>query len=179
MVFTAAQKRAYAIRMAAARATAAKKAASARAAKKKPEAKKKPSRRQGFQTHLTGRGDYYSTAGMDYPGVGGELGKSFATAIGGPSFAELGKFLGHGAHKMLKSLTGFGDYVVNENSLMRLPIMNPPEVVNSSAGFIVRHRVHNGCGSACSIHKCIICIEPRYESNISLVSWCSGIIRKL
>ena len=88
MVFTAAQKRAYAIRMAAARATAAKKAASARAAKKKPEAKKKPSRRQGFQTHLTGRGDYYSTAGMDYPG-GGELGKSFATAIGGPSFAEL------------------------------------------------------------------------------------------
>ena len=41
---------------------------------------------------------------------------------------------------MLKSLTGFGDYVVNENSLMRLPIMNPPEVVNSSAGFIVRHR---------------------------------------
>ena len=66
--------------------------------KKKPEAKK-PSRRQGFQTHLTGRGDYYSTAGMDYPGVGGELGKSFATAIGGPSFAELGKFLGHGAHK--------------------------------------------------------------------------------
>ena len=89
MVFTAAQKRAYAIRMAAARATAAKKAASARAAKKKPEAKKKPSRRQGFQTHLTGRGDYYSTAGMDYPGVGGELGKSFATAIGGPSFAEL------------------------------------------------------------------------------------------
>ena len=40
MVFTAAQKRAYAIRMAAARATAAKKAASARAAKKKPEAKK-------------------------------------------------------------------------------------------------------------------------------------------
>ena len=124
MVFTAAQKRAYAIRMAAARATAAKKAASA-SSKKEARSKKEAESKTRIPntSHGTWRLLLHSRDGLS--GRGRRVRKSFATAIGGPSFAELGKFLGHGAHKMLKSLTGFGDYVVNENSLMRLPIMNP------------------------------------------------------
>ena len=88
MVFTAAQKRAYAIRMAAARATAAKKAASARAAKRSQKQKEAESKTRIPNTsHGTWRLLLHSRDGLS--GRGGELGKSFATAIGGPSFAEL------------------------------------------------------------------------------------------
>lgn len=69
------------------------------------------------------------------------LGGTAGMAIGGPPGAILGGLLGRGAHAMFKAITGFGDYVVNENSLIGGG-MSPPEIINShmSGGFIVRHR---------------------------------------
>lgn len=57
--------------------------------------------------------------------------------------ATIGQYLGHGAQKVVKMLTGFGDYSVNENSLMHGGATlgaNPPSVENTATGFIVRHR---------------------------------------
>lgn len=59
--------------------------------------------------------------------------------------SRIGAFLGDNAQKLIKSVTGFGDYVkptfgVKKNSLLSMG-QDPPSVQNSSSGgFIVRHR---------------------------------------
>lgn len=55
--------------------------------------------------------------------------------------AELGRWLGRGADKVVKTLFGFGDYHVEHNTLMSGGL-SPPEMVNSisNGGFILRHR---------------------------------------
>jgi len=55
--------------------------------------------------------------------------------------SEIGGWIGHGAHTLVKALTGFGDYRIDKNSLM-MGGMSPPQIVNSSnhGGVIVRHR---------------------------------------
>lgn len=54
---------------------------------------------------------------------------------------RIGSMIGGGAQKLFKMITGFGDYKVENNSLMEGGL-SPPQVVNSvaSGGFIVRHR---------------------------------------
>jgi len=54
---------------------------------------------------------------------------------------KIGGFIGHGLGQVVKAITGFGDYKVDENTLMT-GIMNPPEIKNvmDKGGFIVRHR---------------------------------------
>lgn len=80
--------------------------------------------------------DYY-TDGEFGEMVGGGIGAFFGGAPG----ALAGASIGRGAHKLFKSLTGWGDYKVCENSLM-MGGMSPPQIINSSdrGGFIVRHR---------------------------------------
>ena len=59
--------------------------------------------------------------------------------------SRIGAFLGDNAQKLIKSVTGFGDYVkpsygVKKNSLLSMG-QDPPSVQNSkSGGFVVRHR---------------------------------------
>jgi len=55
--------------------------------------------------------------------------------------ANIGAFVGHGAQQLIKSLTGFGDYHIDKNSILEGG-MSPPSIVNTvnRGGFIVRHR---------------------------------------
>lgn len=63
--------------------------------------------------------------------------ESIGSKIGG----TIGKFVGHGLQQIVKAVTGFGDYAIENNSLMEGG-MSPPEIINSTnkGGFIVRHR---------------------------------------
>lgn len=119
--YTAAEKKRYAAKMAKARAAAA-----APPPRRAPVARKKAAPRRS--TYTDGA-------------AGGALGGLAGAAIGGAPGAAIGTLLGKGAHKMLKALTGFGDYRVLDNSLMRGG-MSPPEIVNSATtgGVIIRHR---------------------------------------
>jgi len=51
--------------------------------------------------------------------------------------SRIGAFLGGGAQKLFKMVTGFGDYKVENNTLVG---GNVPNVQNTPGGFIVRHR---------------------------------------
>lgn len=55
--------------------------------------------------------------------------------------SEIGSWIGHGAQKLIKNITGFGDYSVETNSILQGGI-TPPDIVNTitKGGFIVRHR---------------------------------------
>lgn len=61
--------------------------------------------------------------------------------FGGDLGASLGRALGHGAQQLFKMVTGFGDYKVENNSLLEGG-MTPPQIVNSiqNNGVIIRHR---------------------------------------
>lgn len=113
------------------------KAAAAKAAPRK----KTPTRRAPAKRAPARKKDDYYTDGEIGEIVGGGIG----AAIGGGPGALIGGAIGRGAHKMMKALTGFGDYHVMGNSLLTGG-MSPPEIVNSSnkGGFIVRHREYLG-----------------------------------
>lgn len=77
----------------------------------------------------------------DYPGVGARIGGGIGS-IFGPAGTALGSLLGHGAQSLVKHVTGFGDYMIEQNSLMP-GALSPPIINNSkkpSSGVIVRHR---------------------------------------
>lgn len=78
-------------------------------------------------------------------GAGGGLGSNIGERIG----SSVGGGLGKGVHMLIKHITGFGDYNVGNNSLMRGG-MTAPQIVNSSnhGGVIVRHREYLGDISA-------------------------------
>lgn len=80
----------------------------------------------------------FSTAGEVAGGV-------LASALGGPWMAPLGSAAGGALGSLLSHITGFGDYKINENSLMDGGL-TPPQVINSmnDGGFIVRHREYIG-----------------------------------
>lgn len=64
----------------------------------------------------------------------GAIGSAILPGIGGP--------LGQGVGSLIKSVTGFGDYQVKENSLFVPEAGDPPRVENSSGGksVVIRHR---------------------------------------
>lgn len=135
MSYTPAQKRAFAIRM-----------AKKRAAEK--EKKAAPARRKTTTTtrrKTTPRRSYYEDDRYTDGAFGEMVGSGIGSFLGGGPGAMAGGALGKGAHKLFKRLTGFGDYNVVQNSLMRGG-MSPPEIVNSSnrGGVIVRHREYIG-----------------------------------
>lgn len=59
--------------------------------------------------------------------------------------AKIGGWLGHGAQHLIKAITGFGDYKVENNSIL-MGGMSPPEVINATASgnAIIRHREYIG-----------------------------------
>lgn len=62
-------------------------------------------------------------------------------SVGNMLMPGLGGMLGRGAGSLIKSITGFGDYEVKENSLMIPEANDPPMVVNSAnKSVIIRHR---------------------------------------
>lgn len=68
-------------------------------------------------------------------------GTAIGSAIGGPAGGALGGALG----QVLSKVVGFGDYYVDDNSIMKGGL-SPPEIVNSvnRGGIIVRHREYLG-----------------------------------
>lgn len=59
--------------------------------------------------------------------------------------STIGGWLGHGAQKIVKALTGFGDYSIEANTILTGGL-SPPEVINSvrTGGVIMRHREYIG-----------------------------------
>lgn len=114
MPYTAAQKKAFAARMAKARAEKkyVRGSGAYRASSYKPKVYKRK--------YVKGRGDYKTSAGY-------KIGK------------EIGGVLGYGTQK-LAQLMGFGDYHVQANSIMG-GVYNPPELHNKSdRTVVIRHR---------------------------------------
>lgn len=72
--------------------------------------------------------------------IGGGLGSAF-----GPVGTGIGSFLGGKLGHLIETVTGFGDYKVDQNSILTGG-MSPPQVVNSinNGGFIIRHREYLG-----------------------------------
>jgi len=85
--------------------------------------------------------------GVSYTGYGSYSTKSVKKErSGGEEFGrQLGGVVGKGLQALFKHLTGFGDYHVENNTLMTGGL-SPPQIVNSSShgGFIVRHREYLG-----------------------------------
>lgn len=71
---------------------------------------------------------------------GSTMGALAGEAVGGPLGAAAGGWLGGKAGELFSSITGFGDYSIAQNSLMRGG-MSTAQIVNSSnkGGVIVRH----------------------------------------
>lgn len=68
--------------------------------------------------------------------AGGGIGSSF-----GPLGTAVGSFLGGKLGHLVEKVTGFGDYQIEQNSIMKGG-MTPPQIVNSveKGGVIIRHR---------------------------------------
>lgn len=81
---------------------------------------------------------YISKGGSAMGGVAG-------TYLGGPVGGAVGSFLGGKIGHLVEQITGFGDYKVVENSIMKGGL-SPPTVVNTTnkGGVIVRHREYIG-----------------------------------
>ncbi|QMW68648.1 capsid protein [Crucivirus-93] len=81
--------------------------------------------------------------------AGGLAGGALGTALGGPAGGALGSalgtFLGGKLGHLASEITGFGDYKIEDNTIMTGG-MSPPEIVNSvdTGSTIVRHREYIG-----------------------------------
>lgn len=72
---------------------------------------------------------------------GSALGAAIGTGLGGPAGTAIGSFLGGKLGHLVETITGFGDYTIEQNSIMKGG-MSPPVVMNSinKGGVIIRHR---------------------------------------
>lgn len=111
-----------------------------------PARKKRAPKRSAKPTIVVGTGAYRpAPRGARIMRISGTGSYSVGEKIGASLGSKLGSFLGGKAHHLIKALTGFGDYRVEENSIMKGG-MDPPEVVNSlnNQSTIVRHREYLG-----------------------------------
>lgn len=83
------------------------------------------------------------------PGIISQGGQAVGTAIGGSlggaPGAAIGNFLGGKLGHLVEKVTGFGEYQVSQNSILKGG-MSPPQIVNSvdTGSVIVRHREYLG-----------------------------------
>lgn len=72
---------------------------------------------------------------------GNALGAAIGTSIGGAPGGAIGSFLGGKLGHLIETITGFGDYTIEQNSIMKGGL-TPPQIVNTTekGGFIIRHR---------------------------------------
>lgn len=82
-----------------------------------------------------------------YPGAGARIGEAAGgfvgrrfPRIGGKEGAYIGKKLGQGAHSLIKTVTGFGDYNVRKNSLVYNSDAVPEFSVNNERCTMITHR---------------------------------------
>lgn len=74
-------------------------------------------------------------------GIGEMAGNALGSALGGPAGGGIGKFLGGKLGHLIETVTGFGDYQVESNSILDGG-MGVPQIENSlnKGSTIVRHR---------------------------------------
>lgn len=80
---------------------------------------------------------------LDYPGAGANLGSYIGSYIGGPSGSALGRVVGGGAHRLMKTITGFGDYKVTKNAILH-PAETPYFKPSTNGNLIVAYREYIG-----------------------------------
>jgi len=87
----------------------------------------------------------------------------------------IGGWLGHGIQGVVKALTGFGDYKVASNSLMRGKLGGDPPIIKNSAagGFRVRHREYLGDVTAATTFTPVT--YPLNPGMLSTFPWCAQI----
>lgn len=112
-----------------------RKMAAARAAKVSTPARPK----------LTGYGAYSKKAAPKTKVVYRDRPAKEEKGVGERVGSTIGAGIGKGLHQLFKAVTGFGDYSIQENSLMGGGL-SPPEIINSvnEGGVIVRHREYIG-----------------------------------
>lgn len=95
---------------------------------------------------VSGSGDYKTVANRfyknykkpyRYPGAGAAIGGAIGGAFGRPA---LGSALGSGAHSLVKTVTGFGDYNVSQNSLVYNRDAVPEFSVNNERCTMLTHK---------------------------------------
>lgn len=94
--------------------------------------------------------------GPGFIASGGEMvGEGIGNFIGGTPGGVVGKFLGGKLGHLVEQITGFGDYTIHTNSIMKGG-MTVPQVVNShqKGGVIVRHREYIGPVLASTTFNC-------------------------
>jgi hypothetical protein len=75
------------------------------------------------------------------------LGTAAGGYLGGPQGALLGRQIGSSLGEGIKSLTGFGDYVIKENSLYSVSPGNPPSIMNGAlpgGSIVISHKEYLG-----------------------------------
>lgn len=83
---------------------------------------------------------------------------------------SVGKFLGEKAGTLLSSIFGMGDYTINNNSLLNAN--NPPVLMNSTSGTIIRHREY--VGDVLSSNAFTINTYPINVGVSTTFPWCAG-----
>ncbi|QMW68738.1 capsid protein [Crucivirus-255] len=99
---------------------------------------------------VRGRGDYKTKASAyykkavsnyrkpyRYPGAGAAIGGAIGGAFGHPG---IGSAIGAGAHSLMKTVTGYGDYNVAQNSLVYNRDAVPEFTVNNKRCTMISHR---------------------------------------
>lgn len=81
---------------------------------------------------------------MKYPGVGAALGAAAGSVIPGVGSA-IGGLVGGAAHKIINAITGFGEYKIEHNAILKEG-SQVPVVMNGKHGksFVIRHREYIG-----------------------------------
>lgn len=119
--------------------TAAKKATKT-TARKTTAAKKAPTTRRHARA-VTITHQYGAKKPLYIQGYGSYKAKEPKANLG----AKIGSFLGGKLHDLVSHITGFGDYDIEQNSIMTGGL-SPPEVMNTTnhGGVVVRHREYIG-----------------------------------
>lgn len=80
----------------------------------------------------------------DYPGAGRRIGEMVGSFVPLPGASVVGGILGDAAQSLVKKITGFGEYQIQQNTL--LEGMDPPQFANrlNGKGTVVRHREYIG-----------------------------------
>ena len=156
------------------------------AAEKAAYYKRKAIARKSVVPYVSGKGAYkinYSRFKRNYnkpykyAGAGRKIGNAIGTAIGGlagnPAVGgAIGAAVGHGAHALMKTVTGFGDYNVSKNSL----VYNSdavPQFTGNDRCTVISHREFVGdIRGSTNFEIATYDINP---ANSQLFPWLSGI----
>ena len=87
--------------------------------------------------------------------VGGAVGGLAGTAFGGPIGEAIGTMIGGKLGHLVEKIIGFGDYRIQQNSLMKGG-MSPAQVVNSS-----ERRCDRSPSSSLRISWLLLCLQSR------------------